>query len=224
MPQIIGFLGTYPVDVCLYTAFALQNTGKSVCVNDFTSEGVLFECIPTPEETLEIITFRNVDFMHQLPMAEWKQKPYDYIFVQLGDAPQELTVSSCDELILVIDCEKRHLDEFQNLMQKMRMSMNVVLRGFCPDGIPERKLKEYFEQENCFVERWLTLPFDEMDEAYRIGMQYEPMQSFAHASVGWEKLLLQLLKILVPKNSAANIKAVRAVRSGRVLAAAGGVQ
>lgn len=221
MSKIIGFIGAYPTDLCLYTAFALQNTGKSVCVNDFTEEGGLYECIPTPEEELEVITFRNVDFVHRLSLASWRQSAYDYVFIQLGSNPQELAASACDELILVTDCERQSLDEFQHLMQQMKMSMNVILRGYCPDGISERKLKDYFERENCFVQKWLTLPFDEMDEAYRIGMQYEPMRGFEHVSKGLEKVVLQILGLIAPKNSAKNIKAMRAVKSGKALAAGG---
>lgn len=219
MPKITGFIGTHSEDLCLYTALALQNTGRRVCVNDHTAEGLLFACIPTPEENLETVTFRNVDFVHLA--GDWQKLDYDQVFVQLGEKPEEACVAACDELVLVTDCDRRNLDYFNRFMQRMKTSMTVVLRGYCPDGISDRRIKDYFERENCFVQKWLTLPLDEVDEAYRIGMQYEPMKSFAHASRGLDKVLLSLMRVIEPQEITVAQKAVRAVRSGRVLAKGG---
>lgn len=217
MPKIIGFLGSYPADICLYAAFALQNTGQSVCVIDHSKDGALYRCIPTPDRQLAVVTYHNVDFMRQEPFANWQDMDYQYVFVQLGQEPEELCLAVCSERVLVIDCERRNLDFYNRYMQENQLSMLVLLRGVCPDGVSAKKIKERLECENCFVEKWMTLPLDEMDEAYRIGMQYERMGRFAHISMGMEKVLAQLLHMVVDYDYMGILRAVRAAKYGRIV-------
>ena len=218
MPRIIGFFGTYPADICLYTAFALKNTGKSVCVADLSKEGVLHRCIPAPERGLAVLTYRGVDFIREAPLEDWQDLEYEYVFVQLGRSPQELCLAACDELALVVDCERANLDFYNNLMRKAQASMSVILRNLCPDGVSGRMVKEYFERENCFVQKWLTLPFDEADEAYRIEMQYGTVHKFSHVSCGMERLLGQLLRMFLTDDGHGGIlRAVKAAKKGKVI-------
>jgi len=217
LPKIIGFLGTYPADICLYTALSLQNAGKSVCVADNSARGVLYQAIPAPEEKMDIINCRNVDFMRDVPFTDWQEPDYEYVFVVMDGSPQELCLSACEELVLVTDCEKMHLDAYNEFMQERKMSMQVLLRGFCPDGVSGRRLKEYFERENCFIQKWLTLPLDEEDEAYRIRMQYEKIKNFAHISIGMEKVIAQLLRLFLQKDTPLILRAVKAAKQGKAL-------
>lgn len=215
MSKIIGFLGTYSIDICLYAAFAVQNTGKSVCVIDHSDDGVLYDCIPTPDGQLEAVTYHGVDFMRRQPLLKWQNMEYEFVFVQLGARPQELCLALCSKLVLVVDCERRNLDCYNQYMQETRMPMTVLLRGFCPGGISVRMLKDYFARGNCFIEKWMTLPLNEMDEAYRIGLQYEPLSKFAYISAGMEKALVQLLRQLDAGSAARIIRAVKHAKSGR---------
>lgn len=219
MPKVIGFLGSHPADICLYAALVLQNTGKSVCVVDHSEDGVLYNCIPTPDKRLKTVTYHNVDFMRREPLVEWQNMDYAYVLVQLGARPEELCLTVCSERVLVMDCERRNLDFYNQFMQENKMPMKVLLRGYCPDGISTRKMKEHFERENCFIEKWLMLPLDEMDEAYRIGMQYELLNKFAHISMGMEKVLVQLLRMCAANNNMGILRAVKAAKNGRTAGA-----
>lgn len=216
LPKIIGFLGTYTADLCLYTALVMQNTGRSVCVIDQSDDSVLYESIPTPDKRLEMVTYHNVDFIRREPYANWLDMDYEYVFVQLGTLPQEIYLAVCMECVMVIDCERVNLDFYRCFMKQNEMAMTVLLRGFCPDGISGQKIKEHFEQENCFVAKWLTLPLDQVDEAYRIRMQYEPIKKFRYLSVDMEKVLIQLLHSFGVANYAEIIHAIKAAKRGKV--------
>lgn len=217
MPKIIGFLGSYTADICLYTALAIQNTGKRVCVIDNSDESALYGCIPTPDKCLEMITYHNVDFIRREPFANWQDLQYQYVVVQLGALPLDICIDICSERIMVVDCERINLDYYSQWMRKKQIPMLVLLRGICPDGLPVRQIKERFEAENCFVEKWLTLPLAETDEAYRIRMQYEPIKKFNRLSVGMETVLIQLLRRLNAGNYAQILCAIRAVKNGKVI-------
>lgn len=215
MPKIIGFLGSHPADICMYAAYALQNTGKHVCVIDNSDDGVLFRCIPTPDERLTAVTFHNVDFMRLEPLVQWHELDYDFLLVQLGTQPQELCLALCSERVLVIDCERRNLDFYNEFMQQSGIPMSVLLRGFCPDGAMAGRIREYFGQGNRLIEKWLFLPLDEADEAYRIGMQYGLLSKFAHISEGMERVLMQLLRMLGTGSRGGIVRAVRDAKNGR---------
>ena len=216
MPKIIGFFGTFTADLCLYTALAMQNTGRSVCVVDQSDDSALYESIPTPDKNLETVTYHNVDFIRREPCANWQDLGYEYVFVQLGAMPQELYLAVCTDCVLVIDCERVNLDFYRCVMMQNEKAMTVLLRGFCPGGICGRKIKEQFERENCFVERWLTLPLVQSDEAYRISMQYEPINNFRKLSADMEKALIQLMHSFGASNYAEIISGIKAAKHGRV--------
>lgn len=216
MPKIIGFLGTYTADLCLYASLAMQNTGRRVCVVDQSDDSILYDCIPTPDKRLEMVTYHNVDFVRREPYANWPDMDYEYVFVQLGALPQEICIAVCMECVMVVDCERVNLDFYRCFMKQNEIAMTVLLRGACPDAGSAQAIKEYFEKENCFVERWLTLPLDEGDEAYRIRMQYEPIKKFCHLSNSMEKVLVQLLRSFGVENYVEMIRAVKAAKRGKV--------
>lgn len=199
----------------MYAAYALQNAGRRVCVVDNSDDGVLFRCVPTPDERLAAITFHNVDFMRWEPFVQWHELDYEFVLVQLGDRPQELCLALCSARILVVDCERRNLDFYKQFMQQSSMSAAVLLRGFCPDRIATKKMKEYLERGNGLVDQWMLLPLDEADEAYRIEMQYGILHKFAHISTGMERVLMQLLRMLEIHDRIRIIRAVRDAKQGK---------
>lgn len=215
MPKVIGFLGSRPADLCLYAAFALQNMGRRVCVADQSEDGVLFRSIASSDDPTVAVTYNHVDFIRKEPVVQWHELDYEYLFVQLGEEPQDLCLAACSERILVVDCERRSLEFYSRFMQETSMTMAVVLRGICRYGISEKEFKRQFTRENCFVEKWMTLPLNEMDEAYRVSMQYELLEKFAHISLGMEKVLVQLLYAMELSHPVGIIRAVHAAKHGR---------
>lgn len=215
MPKIIGFYGSYPADICMYTAYALQNAGKRVCVIDLSEDGILFRCIPAPEECFAAVTFHNVDFIRRKPLVQWHELDYEYVLVQLGEKPQELCLAVCSMRILIMDCERSTLDFYGQFLQASGMPAVVLLRGFCPDRSAAGKIMKYFGHGNCLVERWLLLPFHEADEAYRIKMQYQMLSKFTHISADLERMLIQLLLLSGMKDRLKASRAVRAAKQGK---------
>lgn len=215
MPKIIGFFGSYSADICMYAAYALQNAGRRVCVIDNSEDGILYQAVPTPDQQLRAVTFHNVDFIRWEPLVQWHELDYDLILVQLGDRPQELCLALCSVRILIMDCERRNLDYYHQFMQEASMPMAVLLRGFCPDQMDAARMKEHFEQGNVFIDRWLLLPFDEADEAYRIEMQYGQLHKFAHISAGMERILMQLLCMMEIHDRIRIIRAVKDAKQGK---------
>lgn len=216
MSEITGFLGISPADICLYTALSVQNTGKSVCVIDHSEDGILYRSIPAPEGQLEAVTYRGVDFVRKKPLPDWQDTEYGHIFVQLGTQPEELCMALCDRLVLVMNAERYNMDIYRNYMRQIRMPMIVLLRGFCPYGIPVNTIKDYFMRENNFVEKWILLPLSEYDEAYRIGMQYECFKKFAYISSEMEWALVRLLRSLENRSSVSLMRAVKQAKKGRM--------
>ena len=215
MSKIIGFLGSHPADLCLYAAFALKNMGRSICVIDHSEDGVLFRSVASSDDPTVIVTYNHVDFIRKEPVVQWHELDYDYIFVQLGAKPQDLCLAACSERILVVDCERSNLEFYNCFMRETSMTMAVVLRGICRFGRSVKDIKGQFMNKNCFVENWMTLPLNEMDEAYRVGMQYELLEKFAHISIGMEKVLVQLLYTIECSHPAGIIRAVHAAKHGR---------
>lgn len=216
MPKIIGFLGRRPADICLYTAYALQNTGRSVCVIDNSEDGILYGCVPKPDDKAVSVTFHNVDFMRFIPLVQWHELDYEYILVQLGDTPQQLCLAACSERVLVVDSERSSLDYYRQFTKENSLKMTVLLRGFRLDRVLEKKMQERFKHENCFVKQWITLPINKYDEAYRIGMQYEPLNKFAHISGEMENVLRKILGILKADNTIRIARAVSAAKKGKM--------
>ena len=215
MPKIIGFYGSYPADLCLYAAYALQNAGKRVCVIDLSEEGTLFRCIPAPEECFAATTFHHVDFIRRKPLVQWHELDYDFVLVQLGERPQELCLAVCSQRILVMNCERSTLDFYDSFLQASGMPAIVLLRGFCVDRTAIGKIMDYFGRESCLIERWLLLPFHEADEAYRIHMQYQLLTKFAHISADLERALVQLLLLFGLQDRVKTIRALRNAKQGK---------
>lgn len=216
MPEIIGFFGSYPADICLYAAYALQNEGKQVCVIDHSEDGILFQCVPAPKRQMMAVTFHNVDFMRRVPVIQWQELNYEFVLVQLGDRPQELCLALCRTRILVVDCERRNLDFYRCFVQEGGLSAAVLLRGLC-SGCSAEKIKKLLEWDHALIDRWLLLPFHEADEAYRIHMQYETMYKFANISPGMEHVLVQLLRLIVSSDKRHHIRSVRNAKQGKMI-------
>ena len=93
--------------------------------------------------------------------------------------------------------------------------MTVLLRGFLPDRILLGRIKQRLEMGQGFIERWLLLPFDEADEAYRIEMQYVRIHQFPYISAGMERMLTQLLRMLGVHDKLRVMRAVRDAKQGK---------
>ena len=100
--KIIGIFGCEQTDLCIYLASILENMKNSVLVIDNSFEQKMRFCIPRPNEKMNTITYKNVDYTALCERSLWKTEGYDYVIVNLGSWPDEKSVTDCDELICAL--------------------------------------------------------------------------------------------------------------------------
>ena len=113
--KIIGIFGCEQTDLCIYLASILENMKNSVLVIDNSFEQKMRFCIPRPNEKMNMITYKNVDYTALCERSLWKTEGYDYVIVNLGSWPDEKSVTDCDELICALNCECARLKSTGNL-------------------------------------------------------------------------------------------------------------
>lgn len=194
--KIIGLFGAGQTDICIYVASILQNMGFRVCVVDNSYEQAMHYCIPHPAEKLLTITYKKIDYERLVSADCWQEKDYDYLIVDLGVWPSEESLRLCAELFLVLDCAVAQVVRYRELMKRMALPMNVILRDVCAEAVSARRVFSMLQEENCFVVDSYVLPLNEEDIACRFCMQYQGYQSFAHLSVPFEKMLVKICREL----------------------------
>ena len=81
--KIIGIFGCEQTDLCIYLASILENMKNSVLVIDNSFEQKMRFCIPRPNEKMNMITYKNVDYTALCERSLWKTEGYDYVIVNL---------------------------------------------------------------------------------------------------------------------------------------------
>ena len=194
--KIIGLFGAGQTDICIYIASILQNTGYRVCVVDNSYEQAMHYCIPRPVEQLLTITYKKIDYERLVPTDHWQEKEYDYLIIDLGVWPAEEALHMCAERFLVMDCAVAQVYRYRELMKRVALPMNVILRDVCVEAVSARRVFGMLQEENCFVVDSYVLPLSEEDFACRFCMQYQGYQNFGHLSVPFEKMLVKICREL----------------------------
>ena len=192
--KIIGFFGVSQTDICIYVASILQNAGYRVCVVDNSYEQAMHYCIPHPAEKLLTITYKKIDYERLVPADCLQTKDYDYLIVDLGVWPPEEALRICTEIFLVMDCAIAQIFRYRELMKRIALPMNVILRDVCAEAVSARRVFAMLQEENCFMVDSYVLPLNEEDIANRFYMQYQGYQSFAQLSVPFEKMLMKICR------------------------------
>ena len=192
--KIIGLFGVGQTDICIYIASILQNAGYRVCVVDNSYEQAMHYCIPHPAEKLLTITYKKIDYERLVPADHWQEKDYDYLIVDLGVWPPEEALRACGEIFLVMDCAVAQIIRYRELMMRVALPMNVILRDVCAEAVSAGRVFAMLQEENCFVVDSYVLPLNEEDIACRFCMQYQGYHSFAHLSVKYEKMLVKICR------------------------------
>ena len=212
--KIIGLFGVGQTDICIYVASILQNMGYRVCVVDNSYEQAMRYCIPHPAEKLLTITYKNIDYERLVPAASWQEKDYDYLIVDLGVWPPEDALRACKEIFLVMDCAVAQLFRYRELMKRTALPMNVILRDVCTEVVSAKRVFSILQEENCFVVDSYVLPLNEEDVACRFYMQYQGYRSFAHLSVPFEKMLVNICRELSECEDAVIWRSFKRARKG----------
>ena len=161
--KIIGIFGCEQTDLCIYLASILENMKNSVLVIDNSFEQKMRFCIPRPNEKMNTITYKNVDYTALCERSLWKTEGYDYVIVNLGSWPDEKSVTDCDELICALNCEKCEIEKYREFILHIEHPVSVLFRDFCKSYMSAGGIRKLFVDENCFVLEQLFLPFSEAD-------------------------------------------------------------
>ncbi len=212
--KIIGLFGCGQTDICLYVASILQNMGRRVCVADNSYEQAMSYCIPRPEEKLLTVTYRKIDYETMVSPESWGQKDYDFLIVDLGIWPMEEALRLCQEIYLVMDSSIVFLERYRELMKRVALPMNVILRDVCPESVSGKRIISMLTEENCFLVDSYVLPLAEEDIALRQGMQYRGYRNFMQLSLPFERLLVRMCRQLVGCEIAAIWRSFRHARKG----------
>lgn len=212
--KIIGLFGIGQTDICIYVASILQNMGHRVCVVDNSYEQAMHYCIPHPSEKLLTITYKNIDYERLIPVDRWQEKDYDYLLVDLGVWPAEEALHACSEIFLVMDCAIAQIVRYRELMKRIGLPMNVILRDVCPEAVSARRIFTMLQEENCFVIDSYVLPLCEEDVAGRFCMQYQGYRSFSHLSMPFEKMLVKICRTLAECETSVIWRSFKRARRG----------
>lgn len=212
--KVIGIFGCEQTDLCIYLASILENMKYRVLVIDNSFEQKMRFCIPRPDEKMNIITYKNIDYRSLCEHSQWKSKDYDFTIVDLGSWPDEKSMSDCDELICVLNCEKSEMEKYRELVSHIRHPVSVLFRDFCKKYMSTGGIKKTFASENCFLLEQLFVPFCEEDECSRLMMQFDGYRNFANLSREFEKVLFHLCKNISEQNYREVLSGVRRAKRG----------
>jgi hypothetical protein len=212
--KIIGLFGMGQTDICIYLASILQNLGYRVCVVDNSYEQAMQYCIPHPGERLDTVTYKKIDYERLIPAESWQERDYDYLLVDLGVWPPTDALGYCREIYLVLDSAIAQVYRYRELMKRLELPMNVILRDLCPEAVSGKEILELLSRENCFLVDTYMLPLREEDQINRIGMQYQGYHRFTHLSPAFEKLLVGMCRELCDCEDARIWRSFRAARKG----------
>ena len=125
--KIIGLFGCGQSDLCIYLASILENMKYRVLVIDNSKEQKIRLCIPKPEEDISTITYQNVDYTFLRPHSEWLHYAYDFIVVDMGEAPKEDALALSDFLIGVLDCELYSVERYRNIYMQIKIPIHIIV-------------------------------------------------------------------------------------------------
>lgn len=171
-------------------------------------------CIPRPNEKMNTITYKNVDYTALCERSLWKTEGYDYVIVNLGSWPDEKSVTDCDELICALNCEKCEIEKYREFILHIEHPVSVLFRDFCKSYMSAGGIRKLFVDENCFVLEQLFLPFSEADECSRLMMQFEGYRNFANLSKEFEKVLFHLCRNISEQDYREVLMGVRRAKRG----------
>lgn len=212
--KIIGIFGCEQTDLCIYLASILENMRNRVLVIDNSFEQKMRFCIPRPNENMNIVTYKNVDYTTLCERSLWNKEGYDFTIVDLGNWPDEKSMSDCDELICALNCEKCEIEKYRELLLHLEHPVSILFRDFCKNYMSTEKIKKILEEENCFVLDQMFLPFSEADECCRLLMQFEGYRNFANLSREFEKVLFHLCRNISGQDYKEVLMGVRRAKRG----------
>lgn len=214
LKRTIGVLGADSADLCIYLASLLKNLDYTLLLVDDSGKRNLMHCIPQPKEALTVINYQGVDYEEMVFKDELCQRDYDFILVHMSEFPSKQELAPFEELFLVCGCERIELERCQSFIQQALVPVNVVLRGICGEKITGKYWFQMLERQNPFVMERFCIRLDEMDESYRIEMQYDYFKQFEQLSGGYQKVLIRIGLLLTGKKRNAVVRALAKAKRG----------
>ena len=215
--KVIGIYGCEQTDICIYLGSILENMRCRVLIIDNSFEQKMRFCIPRPDEAMNTVTYKNVDYQTQIGSILWKNGEYDYTIVNLGRWPDEENLSWCNELVCVITCEKYELEKYKELVAGTKVPTSLLFRNFCRSYMSMKGFRQFYPDDNCFIQERLFLPFSEEDECSRLMMQYDGYRNFLNLSKEFEKALIHLCRTITEREFRDITQGLRRAKKGECL-------
>lgn len=221
----VCFLGIKMQDICIYMASVLANLHYRILVVDRSDRRELKYCIPAPDEGMEVVTYKNVDYLlgtakagsaeDGLAEKEEGHGEYDFVFHYYGGRFH--ADATCKEMVVVTDTDQTSIAECRALIGKAQVPVNLVVRNVCENKVNRPFFREMFAGCSCFLVEQFLLALDLMDEEYRICMQYEPCHDFKYISQDMKHLLIRMIAGMTDRDTVDIRRAYESARKGRVI-------
>lgn len=210
----IGFAGVCKYDLCIYLGTVLHNLQYRVLIIDNSHEQQMKFCIPKPDLPLKTYSYRGVDYQFQIPVDREPINNYDFVLVDLGTWMEERTAVGYDEVFLVTDGDRRHVEMYRELLTALKRPVSIILRDVCEYKITASYLMELLVEEPMNLVEKYVLRQDELDYEYRIRMQYEGCQDFRKLSASLEHVIVDIARNITSVSWMDASYAFRAARKG----------
>lgn len=210
----MGFWGSYHVDFVCYVARILSCMGKEVLVIDASPTQEFSHFFTNKEAELSVISQCNVDFTTKGTKLLPKDSAYDVMLFYFGDHFDAEQLRSCTEIFALSFWDRIAMERLRLQTMDLRLPIDVILRNYCGAKHDRKQCMSLLKNENIFIAQEYYIAFDEMDENYRIRMQYEAIGDFRHISSGMEKVLIRIVNVICPSEWQTIKNAVRKAKRG----------
>ena len=186
LKKTIGITGSFHSDICIYTAAVLSNLGMGVMVCDMTKDREIMSLFP--DFDVVPLSYMGADYIRGYDEKLIQSGSYSCIIIFADSKTPKEYLTKCSELYMVTGCDRRTVEDTCEYMRKTCITMNLIIRNICP-GEDRYKILDILKEENAFVTDSYFLPFDAIDEGYRVAMQYKNVTAFKELSPQFAKLL-----------------------------------
>lgn len=202
------FLGTRDKsDLVLYVALTLSQIGYKTVVVDCSMKKRYLKTYTKYEEENSLYDFFNIDIASasspeelekSMKQANEKLESYDYVLLDIDHIDHLSKWSSFHTRFYVGDHDKISLIEDSELVNSF-VRANEKEKEFnrvtydLPSDLDDKYLNQLFNHNIKWTASYYELPFDEMDAANKINMQYYMEPTFKKLSKEYKKVVSSIV-------------------------------
>ena len=217
----ISFLGLDAYDYLLYLAKLLTNMNYKVLVIDLSENGATSEALHDTSESIatllepSIFHCKGIDYIPQI--AGWnyrgefinsylyhKNEEYDYVMTDFGTKVGHTAILQSAMVCFVIDMQKHNILAYNDLIQQLDITKEVVIRNIVPCKIKAQDLiADIIKGLNHSL---FYMELREKDLANQILLQHTRVIPMNRISKQVRGFLLEVVKKLEPEKEIKEIE------------------